>query len=716
MDTDESNASEHESLLQRVNQLEHQVASLEKLVVLLAQGQAVDVSQIASKSPAAAVPPTPPPQPVPPMPPHMLEPRPKVERQRIRLPDHMRSGEYWLNKVGIGLLLFGVVFLFKYSVDRGWLTPPIRIALGMVLGAGLMVLGIRLWSQRRHFAKVLLGGGIATWYITDFAAFQLFELISHTSAFGLMAGVTLIAFVLSLRQDDAILSLIGALGGLGTPFMLYTGAGNMPGLMVYTGLLLAGMGAIYLYKGWRSLLFVSVVGGWIVYGLAIMGGFPNRADQWAFQWGVVWAWLMFWAVPLVREVLYKRDPAHWPRPPVERFARFFASTENTVAEQQTYLLSVSTPLIALVFTMGTWTLSSKEIGLVWLAGAAVYAIAAWRVEREGGLVRLAYAQGLVGLLLFTVGLCFLLHGDTLIVTLATEAAVLVLIGRRVHDRIITGVGHALFGIVALWLVSRLTGGSSGFAASAADVWAIALGMGLSPLMRTATTRRAYFLVAYGCLTLFFFRELNENLWLWTVTVQAVLLHLLARIGSDTPSVRAAHVYFGVAGAIFISRLGPLALLTADYPVRFAEIWTLDHLASLTFLAAAAGVTLLLRQRDERVVYLGAAHIGMMIWLYRMFVALDGGQGYVSIAWGVYSISLLVAGLRMDQRNLRVAGMATMFVVVGKLFLVDLAQIQAIWRVLLFMGFGGAMLALSYYFRALWSGRPDTSPPKDHVAD
>jgi uncharacterized membrane protein len=54
--------------------------------------------------------------------------------------------------------------------------------------------------------------------------------------------------------------------------------------------------------------------------------------------------------------------------------------------------------------------------------------------------------------------------------------------------------------------------------------------------------------------------------------------------------------------------------------------------------------------------------------------------------------------------------------VAKLFLVDLAKLQAIWRVLLFMGFGAAFLALSYYFPSLWKAKPsgaaNASPESD----
>jgi uncharacterized membrane protein len=47
------------------------------------------------------------------------------------------------------------------------------------------------------------------------------------------------------------------------------------------------------------------------------------------------------------------------------------------------------------------------------------------------------------------------------------------------------------------------------------------------------------------------------------------------------------------------------------------------------------------------------------------------------------------------------GLVTLFVVVGKLFLVDLAWVGAVWRILLFLGFGVVFLLLSYYLQSLW---------------
>ncbi len=163
------------------------------------------------------------------------------------------DGEFWLNRLGIGLLLFGLAFLFKLSVDQGWITPWVRVAFGAALGAVLLGLGLRLDRTRHRFTPVLLGGGIATFYIVGFAAFQLYGLVAYPAAFALLLAVTLLALGLAVREDDQVLALVGALGGLGTPFLLYTGGGSFVGLVAYTCFMLAWTGALFAYRGWRLL-------------------------------------------------------------------------------------------------------------------------------------------------------------------------------------------------------------------------------------------------------------------------------------------------------------------------------------------------------------------------------------------------------------------------------------------------------------------------------
>ena len=111
--------------------------------------------------------------------------------------------------------------------------------------------------------------------------------------------------------------------------------------------------------------------------------------------------------------------------------------------------------------------------------------------------------------------------------------------------------------------------------------------------------------------------------------------------------------------------------------------------------------------NERLAYRIGGHAALLGWSLRELSSLEGGQAYVTITWGVYAIVMLVVGLRRNYTQLRMAAMGTLLLVVAKLFLVDLAQLETIWRILLFLGFGGVFLVLGYYFQALW--KPATNP-------
>ncbi len=493
---------------------------------------------------------------------------------------NLSRGEWWLNKIGIGLLLLGVAFLFMFSVERGWITPVMRVGFGLAIGGMLLALGLYVYKGRRAFAQVLLGGGIGALYITGFAAFQLYGLAPYPLAFAFMVAVTLLACFLSLRQDEASLSVIGALGGLGTPFLLYNDAGALDGLVLYTCLILAGMVAAYFYKGWASLLAVSSVGSWMVFLIGYLSNLsfmmaPSPDDRTVLQLGVTFAWLLLWLAPVAREVLRGSD-------------RGLAHAHI-----------VSTPIIALGFTGAIWELSSSGLARITLPAAILYALAALVLRRSGndGFSR---THALVGLLFLTHTLVLVLEGDALFIALAAEAAILHYAVRRYSDRIVSAVAHLLFCVAGLWLAFRLVSGAP-----------------------------------------------------------------------------------GLPGAV--------------HPALF----NVHALADLAVIALAFGASVLVLSRNLSLVYRGAAHAALLALLWRELSALPGGDGWVSVAWGLYAVWLLVAGLRLDCAWLVRGGLTTLFLVVGKLFLVDLAEVEAVWRVLLFLGFGGLFLALSYYLRSLW---------------
>jgi len=580
---------EEKPLEERVARLEKALGELRRLLGQPAEPQKEAGLQVFSKGPEAFPVPAAKPAPGP------VEAG-SAARRKLVLPEAMYKSEYWLGKIGIGLLLFGVVFLFKYSIDRGWLTEPVRVGFGLALGTVLFVIGARIHAGRRHFSQVLLGGAFATLYITGFAAFQLYQLVSWPQAFAFMIGVTLLTFYLSLTINEMALSLIGTIGGLATPFLLYTPEGSLPGLVFYTCMLLGGAAAIYLYRGWRSLLWTSAFGGLVTYIIiaARHVAEPGLFDRWAVQSGVAFAWLAFWAVPVIREAFQTLNPARWPVPPLD-FLRNPAQAQ-LVYRSTPCLLTVVTPLVALAYSVNIWRLSGETWGWIILAGSLLYGVVFLQLQARR-LEKPAYTHAVMALFFLTVAFCLLLEGKVLFLTLAAEAAALHLVSHRLDNRIIETCGHALSAIVWSWLAA----------------------------------------------------------------------HLIAET-------------FRPEGTV---------------------IFNAQALTDLAVIVAMLGVSYRVRAEVAVKAYRLAAHLAVLGWLLRELSALPEGQAYVTIAWGIYAITLLLPGLRLNLGLLRLAGLGTLFLVVGKLFLVDLASLEAIWRILLFLFFGGVFLLLSFYFRTLW---------------
>ena len=609
----------------------------------------------------------------------------------------LSSGEWWLNKLGIGLLLFGVAFLFLFSMERGWITPPMRVGFGLAIGVALLALGLRVYENSRGFSQVLLGGGVGALYITGFAAFQMYTLVPYLLAFVFMIVVTLLACALSLRQDGAPLSIIGALGGLGTPFLLYTGTGTLGGLVFYTCLILAGMVGVYFYKGWVSLLAISFVSGWLVFLVGYWSSFsfqvaPPSGDRWVLQTAVTFAWLLFWLAPVAREVLRgsDRSPAH--------------------------LYTASSPIILLGFTGAIWSLSASEFAWVTLSGAVLYTLAALALRRieSGGL---SYTHALVALLLLTHTLVLALDGSVLFLTLAAEAAILHYVANKFSDRVVSAGAHLLFFTVAIWLATRLLPGVlegfSGFTRPAlfdvrafVDLAVVALAFAASGFVLPRKLGLAYRIAAAAALSLWLVRELStlpngDAYLLLAWSVYAITLHLLAVRLRNSSLTLAGHLQF-LAVSLFL--LGRLLVGLGEPGVVETPILSLDAVADLAIVLLVALASLVVRPGRFAIIYRISAHLALLAFLWRELSILPGGDALVTISWGAYAAGLLVWGLRHDRAGLIRGGLATLFLIVGKLFIVDLAEVEALWRVLLFLGFGGLFLALSYYLRSLW--RPD----------
>jgi hypothetical protein len=157
-------------------------------------------------------------------------------------------------------LVFAAVFFLRYSAERGWLSPVVRMSVGVIAGAALLV--VCEWKAARRYAitaNSLDASGIAILFATFFAGNRVWDLLPALPAFGLMALVTTVAVLLSVRHDSLFIAVLGLLGGFATPALLSTGEDRPIGLFGYLLLLNAGLSWVAYRKRWPALTVLSTI-------------------------------------------------------------------------------------------------------------------------------------------------------------------------------------------------------------------------------------------------------------------------------------------------------------------------------------------------------------------------------------------------------------------------------------------------------------------------
>ncbi|HSC88544.1 MAG TPA: DUF2339 domain-containing protein [Polyangiaceae bacterium] len=216
------------------------------------------------------------------------------------------SGLDWENLIGVRLfawlggaaLFLSAVFFLQYSIQHGLLSPPLRVAMGLVFGTAALLLGDRARSRALLASEALSGAGIGILYAALFSARSLYHLIDSTTAFFGMVLVTAVAAVLSARRGSFLVALFGLLGGMLTPYLVSTGEDRPLALLGYVLLLDVGFLAVAHRRGWHVLGLVGLVcstilfGGWAhryltgervpwaLLALALVAGIYVACSQW----------------------------------------------------------------------------------------------------------------------------------------------------------------------------------------------------------------------------------------------------------------------------------------------------------------------------------------------------------------------------------------------------------------------------------------------------
>ena len=613
----------------------------------------------------------------------------------VAAPDDLeaRVGGRWLLYVGIATLLIGVSFFLKYAFENQWIDERGRVAFGVLAGLALITAGWRMARQLPAFGLALTGTGLATLYLSIYAALDFYALISAGTAFVLMGAITVLATVLADRAGAQALAMIAAAGGYGTPFLITSADPSAPLLFSYDLLLGAGVLVLTQRHRWLALpvlaylLTVTTIIAWA------------DAHYTASQWAVVLGFLTAFCVLFI-ELL--------------RFVRRLDGSDATVIAAVLWTAPAVYHVSAVAITFD----HPPALHVYLLVATAVAILLSTKVE--SGWLRLpmllaAYLP-LFAYLDVPAGPSWLWPNMVTAIAIAGMHLVAV-VDRATRDegpRLGTGdlvAMHAtmigLYGLLAQMLASPFPDWPGGAAAALALV-----SSGLwffferrAPLAALNAAGLAFTLVAIALAAQFEGRVV--------VIGWAVEGAVAAWFG-----VRAANVPFRLGGLVlFALAVGRLA---DGYFIADATQSALinDRTAATAVLVVLAYVLARHWRRHQEwlrteqvipVVLHVTATVFTMMWMSgEISLYWDTRRAEPqarlseelvrSLSWGLYGSALVVVGMWRSLVSLRWLGILVIGLTVLKVFFVDLSELGGIYRVIGFLVVGVLLVAVSYLYQ------------------
>lgn len=161
---------------------------------------------------------------------------------------------------------------------------------------------------------------------------------------------------------------------------------------------------------------------------------------------------------------------------------------------------------------------------------------------------------------------------------------------------------------------------------------------------------------------------------------------------------------GLANNIFVSRVDVGSLIILN--LQFLQI-----LIPALLYAAKAYMAKLAGKPKSLKLYSLIAFLAFWYWLsaeVRHGFHPIGGSGNISdwegytysLVWLLFSIALLVLGLKRKNETIRLGGLGVLCVVVLKVFLSDMSELEGLSRALSFMGLGAALIGIGYLYQRL----------------
>ena len=635
---------------------------------------------------------------------------PRTPQARIPGRIEARIGARWTLYVGVATFVIGVGLFIRYAFVNQWVTEPLRVGIGVVVGILLVRVGHRFArTGYAPFGHALVGGGVATWYLAVYAALNLYGLVNAVTGFSLLVAVTVLAAGQANRLRSEPLAMVAVVGGFGTPFLVGLSATAQVSLLGYTALLVAATVGLAKRRDWPTLNLISFLLTGLTVGVWHARFYRPDAYLSTELFLTLYAGLFLWVLYRMRQST--QPVARWVRlalwtTPVWYHAASLEVLGDHWLALLVYLIGITgvglavsvrweamwsrlllwaavvAPLLewANVRPDGSW-LAPAVVTWVTVASMHVYAqtelLRRVRARLHAADVVLVPANGLG--LYFGLQAVLVPHGYAVTGLVAGGLALvygaLTFPVRRIEAHAAThflvvavtlavvAVAVQLDGMWATLLLATQSGGLVWLGLRERRTW-IRLGGALLLAVSVSRWLDIQFAAVPALYTVF----LNQRamLGLFIVGVFCLIAWLHARTDPDAVS----HHQLTVATAVVVANVLVLVTLSSE----ISAFWEL---------------------RGHTVRFASSAELVRQMML--------------SATWGAYAAGLTAAGIKRRYAPIRYLALVVFAITVLKVFTVDFSQLDSVYRIVSSIALGLLLMGTSYLYQRHGGGLHAATP-------
>lgn len=643
----------------------------------------------------------------------------------------------WLLRLGIFILILGIGFFLSYTATSEAMGPLVRVSISVLTGVLLLVGGLKLIGGRYDLiGQGLSGAGFATFYFSFFTGFRL-EVMGAPLAFALMILVTISAGVVAIRRNSLLIAILGIAGGYLTPFMIET---DNPSVITFLGyLLLLGCGVLFIAwkRDWRILNYIAFAATGLLTLKAVNAGFTPETF-WEFMPFLVGFFILFSTATFIYHLVNRQ--------------------KATLLELLFLFLNAGV-FLAFSIHLVEDTFSREAIAFVTL-GLAVFYIGHIAYFLKQGIQDKGMLLSFIGLssVFVAITLPLVLSEGWITVSWAIQGFVMLWIASRMKSEFLRQLAYVLYLIVLARIAifdlntqfGRPMADLSGKEYTLAFIERLFL-FGI-PIGSFFAAGRLFTHEAKGSGSWIVSEENDIQPWFGKTLFSRISFWVVVGLSFLVLNFEAVHtfnhfyepftrpavtlIWIGLAAVLFREMLANRnTLATVAFwivlSILFVKIFFFDiHFwnpgwdlvyglneflaggvmrlvnfgALISFLVVAWLFVLQHRPNSGTASIFGYAslaglfgYLSLETWTALNQFLPDFRMGGLSIFWAVFALSLLLAGISKSRAALRGIGLILFSGVILKVFIIDLAGLDQLFRIIAFIILGLVILFGSFFY-------------------